>query len=161
MKKIFTKNKIITILLLTFFLFLLNLNLKQNNHKNSIHINNTTITDSDSILKSMHEIDSIINEVHFKNEEKDNQILNLKNKNKDIKIISNNNNNNNNNKEEFNYDFEPIFLKSERKETYINLIIINDTIINKIYIYDTIQKIQIDTIVYKKEDIKKIKFRKN
>jgi hypothetical protein len=156
MKKIFTKNKIVTFLLLALFLFILNLNLKQNKYKKSFEINEENIIYNDSILKSIYEIDSIIHDVHLKNEEKNNQILILKNinKNNNKKVIKNK-------KEEFNYDIEPIYLKVENKDTVINLITINDTIINEIYMYDTIQKIQIDTIIYNKEDIKKIKFKKN
>ena len=156
MKKIFTKNKIVTFLLLALFLFILNLNLKQNKYKKSFEINEENIIYNDSILKSIYEIDSIIHDVHLRNEEKNNQILILKNinKNNNKKVIKNK-------KEEFNYDIEPIYLKVENKDTVINLITINDTIINEIYMYDTIQKIQIDTIIYNKEDIKKIKFKKN
>jgi hypothetical protein len=153
MKKIFTKNKIVTFLLLALFLFILNLNLKQNKYKKNFKINKDNVIDNDSILKSIHEIDSIINDVHLKNEEKDSQILKLKNVNKNKKIIKNK-------KEELNYDVEPVLLKVESKIIDKNLIIINDTIVNTIYIYDTIKKIQIDTIVYKKEDIKKNKIQK-
>lgn len=155
MKKIFTKNKILTFLLLALFLFFLNLNLKQSSNSDNIKINKQIEIDNDSVLKSIHQIDSIIHEVHLKNEEKDNQILRLKNvnKNNNKQVIKNK-------KEEFNYDIEPIYLKVESKIIDKNLIIINDTIVNTIYIYDTIEKIQIDTTVYKKEDIKKIKFKK-
>jgi hypothetical protein len=155
MKKIFTKNKIVTFLLLALFLFFLNLNLKQSSYSDNIKINKQIEIDNDSVLKSIHQIDSIINDVHLKNEEKDNQILRLKNvnKNNNKQVIKNK-------KEEFNYDVEPVLLKVESKIIDKNLIIINDTIFNTIYIYDTIEKIQIDTTVYKKEDIKKIKFKK-
>lgn len=156
MKKIFTINKIVTFLFSVIFLFILNLNLKQNNYKKNFEINKEKTIDNDSILKTIHEIDSIIHDVHLENEKKENQILRLKNvnKNNNKKIIKNK-------KEEFNYDVEPVYLKIESKDTIINIITINDTIVHEIVLYDTIQKIQIDTLVYDVEDIKKIKFKKN
>lgn len=156
MKKIFTINKIVTFLFSVIFLFILNLSLKQNNYKKNFEINKEKTIDNDSILKTIHEIDSIIHDVHLQNKEKENQILRLKNvnKNNNKKIIKNK-------KEEFNYDVELVYLKIESKDTIVNIITINDTIVHEIVLYDTIQKIQIDTLVYDVEDIKKIKFKKN
>jgi hypothetical protein len=125
MKKIFTKNKIITFSLLALFLFFLNLNLKQSRYKDNFKVNKQITIDNDSILKIIHQIDSIIHDVHLKSEEKENQILRLKNvnKNNNKKIIKNK-------KEEFNYDVEPVYFKTERKDTIINVITINDTLFN-------------------------------
>jgi hypothetical protein len=159
MKKIFTKNKLISFLLISLFLFLLNLNLKEiNSKKESKTKNSEESIDCNPLTDKFNEIDSIIQNVSLKNIEKDKEISKLnKSKNhpqiKEIYIEE---------KKEYLESYViPTVLEYEKIDTLTSFVIINDTIVNEFFIYDTIQKIQIDTIVYKKEDIKKIKFRKN
>jgi cell division protein FtsB len=151
MKRVLSNKKILFFLSLILVLFFFKLNIQQENYKKNFKLTEQTAFKNDSIENVMIEIDSIILNIHSKKEEKELKPSQIKNK---IKLK-------NDKVENLNFNFETIYLKSENRDTFRNSIVINDTIINKIFMHDTIKITYVDTVFYQKKIIKNFKFRKN